>query len=172
MNLEYKKISQHLPGLTVYFIRERAYRLNASSKILKYLNESDFEVIFFHELLDRESVSKVARGGNWRDDGGICLNGGPVTLVFLNDAKLCPLNSAQANLNLQFVKYSSYFVKDTLRNYLSEIYVDEHDLNLVHSTDDTFEVFETIGGLHSDDQLHVLAKLNEWLPKNLKITNI
>ena len=63
-------------------------------------------------------------------------------------------------------------MKDTLRNYLSEIYVDEHDLNLVHSTDDTFEVFETIGGLHSDDQLHVLAKLNEWLPKNLKITNI
>jgi len=169
---DYKKISKFYPGLTIYFIRERGRLLFAMSEILRYLNESDFEVLFVHELVDRDTVSKVCRGGNWQDDGGISLNGLPVALVFLNDAKLLKLNSSQRGMNLPYVKYASYFIKDSLRNHLSEKYKDEYDLNIVHSTDDTFEVFETIGNLGLDDKSDVKKKLNEWLPKNLEIINL
>ena len=166
---DYKNILYHYPGLAIYFVRERAYRLSALDEILNFLNGSELEILFVHELIDREQVVNACRGGNWFDDRGVCLNGEPVTLIFLNDVNLRPLSAAQSDLNIPFVKYASYFVKDALRSHLSEKYIDEFDLNLVHSTDDTFEVFETIGNLGSADKNKVIDSLNEWLPNNLRI---
>ena len=140
-------------------MRERAKKIDIEHDIINYLEQSPLQILFTYELSDAKPVELRNRGGNWRDDKGANINGGPYKLIFLLDRELNVLSEEQKLLHLPFVKYESYFIKNNMRNYLAGLYSTEYDLNVVHSTDDLFEVFELLESFSREDKAAVYKLL-------------
>ena len=138
--------NQKTKGLYIYFIRERAIKLNALSLITSFVESSDLNLLFTLELdsYSKFSLASDTRGGNWYDNFGAVTNGYPHTLIFLQDQKLTPIGTHAHTMNLRLAKYESYFLKDKLREHLDKLFPHQSDLNLFHTTDDEYEVAETI----------------------------
>tara|TARA_B100000886_G_scaffold335824_1_gene293556 strand:+ start:60716 stop:62224 length:1509 start_codon:yes stop_codon:yes gene_type:complete len=156
----YKICDEEIKGLYVYFIRKRTIKLKALNLIEKFLKDNGLKIITTHFLKsDLKLFSKYIRGGNWYDDYGKKINGEPYILIFALDEKKEPLSKSQKSLSIPFVNYSSYFIKDALRNHLFKIFPSEKKLNLFHTTDDVLEVLETIFYLPSPDKAIIIKKL-------------
>lgn len=156
----YHKCPDNFDNVYIYFVRERAKSLGALEHIKNFLKNSSLEILFCHEIKGNiNDFSQLVRGGNWFDEKGEFINGRPYYLIFLIDKEKKPLSKSQENFSLPFVKYSSYFIKDKLRNYLFNLFPLEKKINLFHTTDDLLEFLETIYYLSKKDKDIVVDKL-------------
>ena len=149
-----------LDGFYFYFIRSRCKELSALNLILDFIRGSSLSLVGVHHLSDGISdLVRNVRGGNWYDDAGLFLWLSIRRIV--SDPVKQPLLSTQRDLSLPFVKYQSYFLKDSLRTRLCELFPHEQQLNLFHTTDDVAEIVESIFSMSPADKTSVLRILSD-----------
>jgi hypothetical protein len=124
------------------------------SSTLQKMNDK-IEVVLFKRLSDAEILycTQNIRGGNWLDDWGEKLSGGPVSISLLRNKNPAPLPEHKMKYFNFSILDDTYFIKETIRQKMVEISDGDISYNFFHSTDDDLELLLYSRGLNLIDYL-------------------
>jgi len=127
------------PGLSVFFVRERALELGLVEEIAKGIEESGFEILMRRRLSKeaRVRVARQVRGGNWGRGPYACSAGGPAFVLAAYDAAPIPPSPAQRKQH-PGLDDARVLVKSRLRESLNARLPESERCNFVHSSDNAW----------------------------------
>ncbi|MCL5777891.1 hypothetical protein M1105_12955 [Limibaculum sp. FT325] len=137
---------QRLPGVTVFFVRERASLEGWMDGIVELIENRGFEPLLVRELTPehKRSVTQEIRGGNW-GQGVFALSGGPpVSIIVALDVLPMPVPREIAKEHPLLENLRTLKVKNMIRIMINADRPRKQQYNAVHSTDSFRQAWSAI----------------------------
>lgn len=151
------------PGLTLFFLRQRAIEAGFQSRILDCLRQNGFDPLLVFELdaARAEAASKEFRGGNWGRGPYRVSGGRPAAICVALD--LLPVK-VDARHRGQFPDCDNRRIVDAkyaARDLVNDGVAKADHYNPVHSTDNTRQTWRAVRVIVPDQEAGLRAKIEE-----------